>query len=135
MHYGSCEVILFREWKADVLAAFISSSLGLFFISILYEGIRYSRDYLFKREQAKNIRIRRESGKLKTNMEYMFSKIHLLQCCLHAIQVTIGYWLMLIFMQFNFWLIISILLGSLVGYYFFAWLRIKTFKICGGKCC
>lgn len=130
MHYGSCEVILFREWVAESLAAFISSSLGLFLIAIAYEAIRYVRDYIQKRETHSAIKLKNASGKVKTTREYLFSQAHLLQCCLHALQVTIGYWLMLVFMQFNFWLILSVLIGAAVGYYFFAWLRLIQFKNC-----
>lgn len=133
MHYGSCEVILFRAWIADTLGAFIGSAIGLFLMAVIYEGIRYSNDYLTKHETYMNMTRKRAQGVVKTNWQYMFSLNHLLQCCLHALQVAIGYWFMLIFMQFNFWLILSILLGALVGYYLFAWLRLKTFKFCS-KC-
>lgn len=130
MHYGSCEVILFREWIADVVGAFIASSFGLFFIAVLYEGIRYFREYLSRNETMEN-RMRTKDGlPPKTNVQYMFGRNHIAQSLLHGVQIAIGYWLMLILMQFNFWLILSILLGAVVGYYFFAWMRQIKFEHC-----
>lgn len=120
MHYGTCEVILFREWIAETIGAFIGSSFGLFFLALLHEGIRYYRDHL---ENCEIKHVNEEKSRNKTNMEYIFNKTHIIQSLLHPIQIAIGYWLMLVFMQFNFWLILSILLGATFGYLLCAFMR------------
>lgn len=130
MHYNHCEVILFKQWIAETLGAFIGSSLGIFFIAILFEAIRYYRDYLDKKETLKN-RNRKKAGlPLKSAKEYMLSANHIVQCFLHALQISIGYWFMLIFMQFNFWLCFVIVMGAVVGYFLFAWMRQIYIKPC-----
>jgi len=47
---------------------------------------------------------------------------HILQSFLQMLHTTLGMWLMLIYMNFNVWLIISLTLGSGIGYFFFAWI-------------
>ncbi|EDW59048.1 protein SLC31A2 [Drosophila virilis] len=47
------------------------------------------------------------------------SPMHWYQTLLHMIQVTISFLLMLIFMTFNVWLCIAVVLGAGVGYYIF----------------
>ena len=46
---------------------------------------------------------------------------HWLQTFLHFIQVTVSYALMLIFMTYNGYLAISILIGASLGYFVFGW--------------
>ncbi|XP_016950921.1 uncharacterized protein LOC108025155 [Drosophila biarmipes] len=47
------------------------------------------------------------------------SWMHLLQTFLHVLQVFISFLLMLVFMTFNVWLCVAVLLGAGVGYYIF----------------
>lgn len=133
MHYNYCEVILFKQWIAETLAAFISSSIGLFFIAILFEAIRYFRDYLDKKETLTNKNRKKAGQPLKSVREYLLSVNHIVQSFLHALQISIGYWFMLIFMQFNFWLCLAIVLGAVFGYYLFAWMRQIRIPPC--DCC
>ncbi|KAK2168642.1 hypothetical protein LSH36_15g08002 [Paralvinella palmiformis] len=48
--------------------------------------------------------------------------LHLIQTLMHLVQTTISYALMMIFMLFNGWLCISILIGITVGYLMFGWI-------------
>ncbi|KAH8383640.1 hypothetical protein KR009_009775, partial [Drosophila setifemur] len=48
-----------------------------------------------------------------------FSCMHLVQTLLHVLQVFVSFLLMLIFMTFNVWLCLAILLGAGVGYFIF----------------
>ena len=47
--------------------------------------------------------------------------LHLLQSLLHMIQVTISYSLMMVFMTFNVWLCVAVVLGAGLGYLMFGW--------------
>lgn len=53
----------------------------------------------------------------------IFSKMHLAQTGLHVIQLTISYLLMLVFMTYNFYLCISVIIGAAIGYFACAWCR------------
>lgn len=51
----------------------------------------------------------------------MFSWMHGFQTCLHIIQMVLSYFLMLIFMTYNVWLCLAVVLGAAVGYFLFGW--------------
>uniref|UniRef100_A0A8C4WTP7 Copper transport protein n=1 Tax=Eptatretus burgeri TaxID=7764 RepID=A0A8C4WTP7_EPTBU len=57
----------------------------------------------------------------KTVGQRMFSWPHLLQTSLQVLQVATSYVLMLLFMTYNGFLCIAILLGSGTGYFVFSW--------------
>ncbi|KAI8045732.1 high affinity copper uptake protein 1 [Drosophila gunungcola] len=54
-----------------------------------------------------------------SRLKFLCSRMHLLQTLLHILQVLISFLLMLIFMTFNVWLCLAVLLGAGVGYYIF----------------
>lgn len=43
--------------------------------------------------------------------------LHVIQTCLHVLQVTLGYMLMLCVMSYNVWIFLGVVLGSALGYY------------------
>ena len=51
----------------------------------------------------------------------MFSLLHGFQTCLHIIQIVLSYFLMLIFMTYNVWLCLAVVVGAAVGYFLFGW--------------
>jgi Ctr copper transporter family len=53
----------------------------------------------------------------------ILSKMHLAQTGLHAIQLSISYLLMLVFMTYNFYLCLSVIIGAGIGYFAYAWCR------------
>lgn len=61
-------------------------------------------------------------------------KIHLTQTLMHLIQVTVSYALMLIVMTFNVWLVLAIILGATVGFFFFGWIRQRSIDV-AENCC
>ncbi|XP_072759469.1 protein SLC31A2 isoform X2 [Anoplolepis gracilipes] len=48
-------------------------------------------------------------------------RVHAFQTLLHVIQIVLGYFIMFIFMTYNYWLCIAVGVGSAVGYWLFAW--------------
>ncbi|XP_054896690.1 probable low affinity copper uptake protein 2 [Poeciliopsis prolifica] len=42
---------------------------------------------------------------------------HVIQTCLHVLQVTLGYMLMLCVMSYNVWIFLGVVVGSGLGYY------------------
>uniref|UniRef100_A0A1Q3FWM0 Copper transport protein n=1 Tax=Culex tarsalis TaxID=7177 RepID=A0A1Q3FWM0_CULTA len=51
----------------------------------------------------------------------MLSVMHLFQTFLHIVQVTLTFLLMLIFMTYNTWLCLAVVLGAALGYFLFGW--------------
>lgn len=51
------------------------------------------------------------------------SGAHALQTALHALQSTLSYLLMLVFMTYNVWLCLAVVLGLTLGYFLFGWRR------------
>lgn len=51
----------------------------------------------------------------------MLSVMHLFQTFLHILQVTLSFLLMLIFMTYNTWLCVAVVLGAALGYFLFGW--------------
>ena len=50
-----------------------------------------------------------------------FVCMHLVQVVLHMVQVALSYGLMMVFMTFNGWLCIAVIVGAGVGYLLFGW--------------
>lgn len=44
---------------------------------------------------------------------------HVIQSCLHVLQITISYMLMLTAMTFNLWYFMSVVIGAGIGYFCF----------------
>lgn len=42
-HFGYEETILFTFWKISTVSGLIGSMVGIFFMSALYEGLKYYR--------------------------------------------------------------------------------------------
>uniref|UniRef100_A0A915I614 Copper transport protein n=1 Tax=Romanomermis culicivorax TaxID=13658 RepID=A0A915I614_ROMCU len=48
-HFGYVETILFSFWKIDSITGLIGSMVGIFLMSMLYEGLIVFREYLLQR--------------------------------------------------------------------------------------
>jgi len=58
---------------------------------------------------------------------------HMIQVMLHMIQVTLSYLLMLVFMTYNVWLCLSVVVGAGLGYAIFG--RLKSTVIDSNEHC
>ena len=52
---------------------------------------------------------------------HMISAGHFIQTLLHMLQVFMSYCLMLVFMTYNAWLCIAVVIGAGAGYFLFGW--------------
>jgi len=66
-----------------------------------------------------------------TCTQKIFNGWHFLQTILHCFQMVISYALMLVFMTFQGWLCLSIIIGSTVGYFVFGWAHMSFNSNCG----
>ncbi|CAF2373104.1 unnamed protein product [Rotaria sp. Silwood2] len=148
-HGGFKEQILFEQWDTKTIGAFIGSWFLIFFVAVLYEGLKTIRDQLSKRDgcqcgqtgerqpsllhhqgqQCENsnnndLIPRVQTVKARTNKRgRLLSLNHLAQTILHILQMGISYLLMLIAMTFNIYLFLAIILGAGLGHFLFAWRR------------
>lgn len=120
--------IMFENWHVTNVGGLIGSCIGIFLLAIIYEGIKYFREYLFRRinPEAHYTTANSDNGRMiqpeTARVRYrMINSHHFLQTFLHIVQVTVSYFLMLIFMTYNVWLCISVVLGAGVGFFVFGW--------------
>uniref|UniRef100_A0A069DP13 Copper transport protein n=1 Tax=Panstrongylus megistus TaxID=65343 RepID=A0A069DP13_9HEMI len=129
-HFGLNETILFSFWETSSAEGLIGSMIGIFFLALLYEGLKYFREFLFWKNysslqyrtvQGPSPKPNAEESNTRVVKPSLFSKHHILQTFLHIIQVFVSYLLMLIFMTYNVWLCIAVVLGAAAGYFLFGW--------------
>lgn len=141
-HFGCDETILFPQWKISSCFGLVCSMLVIFIFGILYEGLKYYREHLFWKTynalqyravsapdtvkngppEANDSRVVHMVGEVvHRNPPTIFSAMHLYQSFLHLIQVTLSLMLMLVFMTYNVWLCLAVVLGAMVGYFLFGW--------------
>lgn len=132
-------VVLFKEWDIQSVGAMVGSCIGIFLMGILYEGIKYFRERLNRKNYVaidySKVRVPEGSdgsqvSQVKTTVSFktsMTSWSHYIQTSLHLVQLILSYFLMLIAMTFNVWLFIAVILGCTCGYFLFGWQ--KTFLV------
>jgi len=131
--YASTHVtILFDGWQTTGVGDLIGSCIGIFFLAILYEGLKYFREWLHRRRLVaidinkisapgmNGAQISRTTTSVSWT-ESILSCSHFIQTILHFIQLVISYFLMLIVMTYNVWCFIAVMLGCTVGYFLFGW--------------
>lgn len=129
-HSDVKSVILFDEWRTNSVGGIIGSMVGIFLMAMFYEGLKYYREYLFRKSYATTnfscISSPGDGPKALTSppvalRKRMLSSAHLMQTFLHVVQVTLSYFLMLVFMTYNIWLCIAVVLGAATGFFIFGW--------------
>ncbi|XP_066254661.1 high affinity copper uptake protein 1 isoform X2 [Euwallacea similis] len=127
--FSTSATVLFEPWHFTTVGGLIGSMIGIFIMAALYEGLKYYREFLFwKTYNSLQYRAVSLPDKASSVIEEpqvvqpsMLSKIHFYQTFLHMIQMILSYFLMLIFMTYNVWLCIAVVLGAGVGYFLFGW--------------
>ncbi|XP_050047360.2 high affinity copper uptake protein 1 [Dermacentor andersoni] len=129
-HTGFTETILFKDWAVSSVAGMVGSVVGVFFMAALYEALKYFREHLFRLHFSSmsysSVAVTGRDGHTLTEVHQIVknrivSWPHLLQTFLHMVQMVISYFLMLIFMTYNVWLCLGVVLGAGFGYFIFGW--------------
>ncbi|XP_072929592.1 high affinity copper uptake protein 1-like [Epargyreus clarus] len=131
-HAGVRQEILFNGWLTTNALELFGSAVAIFLAGILYEGLKYYREALHARatsatgDSQVNITknecgARGACGGTAVVKYSMLSSGHVVQTLLHVVQSTASYILMLVFMTYNVWLCMALVLGLAVGYFFFGW--------------
>ncbi|KAM8706624.1 hypothetical protein ACLKA7_010827 [Drosophila subpalustris] len=147
-HGGHCERILWRGWVAYTVTEFVLSAIALFVLAFLYELLKFLRENLLRREARKEaermaMELRQKSNENnsethlaehseKTYWQRIFASAHIIQSLLNLVQIIVSYLLMLIFMNFNYWLCLAVVLGLGLGYFCFGWVKKDPQE---GDCC
>lgn len=141
-HVGTSETVLFKFWKVTDVPSLIWSMAIVFLVAVVYEGIKYFRDSLYARSSiaaatvhssgsgsnASTSKLAAHTGSQSWGSA-VCSLTHLLQTVLHAIQFFISYLLMLVFMTYNVWLCLAVILGAACGYFLFGWKKQSAVEI------
>jgi len=129
-HFGEDETVLFAFWKISEIGGLLGSMVAIFVLAFLYEGLKFYREHLYRHSfqtvQVNTASVPVENGSTvketqKTVQVKMMSWMHIWQTCLHVLQVILSYFLMLIFMTYNVWLCLAVVVGAGAGYFFFGW--------------
>jgi copper transporter 1 len=92
----------------------------------LYEGIKSLREYLHRVEfKKKQNDFDFETSYLKS----IFCWTHLFQSCLHVLQVSVSYVLMLVVMTYNSWIFGVVSIGAGLGYFLFGRKRLSIIDL------
>ncbi|XP_050303662.1 high affinity copper uptake protein 1 isoform X2 [Anthonomus grandis grandis] len=126
--FSTNTTVLFEQWHFTTVGGLIGSMIGIFIMAALYEGLKYYREFLFWKTynalQYKAVSLPDKAtvpDEPQVVQPAILSKIHFYQTFLHMIQMILSYFLMLIFMTYNVWLCIAVVLGAGVGYFLFGW--------------
>lgn len=155
-HGGYEETILFDFWRISTVGGLVGSCIGIFLLGILYEGIKFYREFLMAKGfspynniqvNVENIQRRgsdensitsipttppRRNSAVKVIKTNMLSPTHFIQTLLHMVQFTLSYFLMLIAMTFNSWLFAAVVAGATAGYFLFGWKKTVMVEAEGG---
>uniref|UniRef100_A0A1I7YPY8 Copper transport protein n=1 Tax=Steinernema glaseri TaxID=37863 RepID=A0A1I7YPY8_9BILA len=102
-HFGSNEVVLFDFWKFQTPLGLLISCNVIVALCFLLESVRWFR--VFRRHQ-------RQNPEDDVSIVKRINAFLLADVVLFALQLTLGYALMLIFMTFNVWLCAATVLGE-----------------------
>ncbi|KAL8625926.1 hypothetical protein ACOMHN_012518 [Nucella lapillus] len=127
-HTGFNEYILFKKTYTETQGAFAAACVVVVVWAWLYEGLKFLREELYRRQRSQVAVVMmhgtpQDKTLLHSPVKQMFCKLHLLQTGLHIVQIFMSYCLMLVFMTFNVYLAVSVLIGSAIGYFTVAWKR------------
>ncbi|VDP08551.1 unnamed protein product [Soboliphyme baturini] len=133
-HFGYTETILFKGWAINSVGGLIGSMVAVFIIAALYEELKAVREILMRKgreptepdsptgatnssqDLTAEISTWRASKKFSCGL---CSWYHLLQTFLQMLHILVAYLLMLVFMTYNVWLCVAIVLGNGCGYFLF----------------
>lgn len=146
-HLSNEAYILFEQLHVTTTGGMVGACFAIFFMAMLYEGLKVLREHLLRKASVKaryhsmpyngnkssehivepHKAVGKRQSSIMAPMQSFCARIiscdHLIQTLLHVLQITISYFLMLVFMTYNGYLCIAIALGAGVGYFAFGWKR------------
>ncbi|KAG5892641.1 hypothetical protein JTB14_025438 [Gonioctena quinquepunctata] len=111
--------VLFKDWNFSTGGALVLSMIAIFAMAAIYEALKYLREHVYRKYTLTDKNTTTPSP--PTVQPTMLSPTHFLQTFLYLLQMIISYFLMLIFMTYNGWLCMAVVLGAGFGYFLFGW--------------
>ncbi|CAI2353693.1 unnamed protein product [Caenorhabditis sp. 36 PRJEB53466] len=109
-HFGTEETILFNFWKTETAVGIAASCFITVLLAFLMETIRFFRDYRKAQSEVHRAPIAQEN-RLKLSPQ-----LDIIDPLLQLFQLTIAYFLMLIFMTFNVYLCFFTVIGEIFSH-------------------
>ncbi|KAI9016485.1 Ctr copper transporter [Phycomyces nitens] len=107
--------IVFEWWHIHSLSQFILSSLALVAIAVFYEFLRAQANCLDQKKTCGAGSSMDETvGLLSSKKRHSFARSGL-----YAVLVGLSFWIMLVFMTYNGYLMLAIIAGAGIGHYLF----------------
>jgi len=121
MHFftSTNSTILFLEWTTSSWQSLLLACFLLFITTVLYEGLGVLALHI----STVSLRIRSKPLGDRDTVYMKSVTLHLFQTLVHVIRLILAYALMLVFMTFNLWLCIPIVIGAATGFLAFGWMR------------
>lgn len=136
--YASTNVtLLFDFWKTTNAGQLVGSCVAVFVIALLFEALRAYREVLYTRyasSERAGSNAALVGGASGGWMASMLKTGHLIQTLLYGLQITIGYLLMLIFMAYNAYICIAVILGAMTGFLVFGWQKCLMLEMTADHC-
>ncbi|KAG9685126.1 Ctr copper transporter, partial [Aureobasidium melanogenum] len=105
--------IVFKSWRITSTMSLIWSLVGVMLLTAGYELVRE----ISRRYEAK---VQREIDDMpRRNAADAYAKSKTIKAALYAIQVFYSFFIMLLFMTYNGWIMLSVAVGAFVGYLVF----------------
>ncbi|KAF4967611.1 hypothetical protein FSARC_4858 [Fusarium sarcochroum] len=105
--------IVFRQWHVRSTTSLFFSLVAVILLAIGYEALRsLSRRY----EETLDNRVRATPRQSQGQAD---QRAHLIKAVLYGLQNFYAFMLMLVFMTYNGWVMVSVSLGAFLGYLFF----------------
>ncbi|CAL1537998.1 unnamed protein product [Lymnaea stagnalis] len=108
-HTETGAALLFPHWILYGKKEIYIACLLLVVMGITYQGIKFARQQYGRK--CRNLTCKR----------YILNKGHFLQTLMYILQFLGGYILMLAVMTYNIWILLAVLVGLGLGYFFFGW--------------
>ncbi|XWW97261.1 hypothetical protein V2A60_005243 [Cordyceps javanica] len=105
--------IVFERWHIRSTPGLVASLIAVVLIAMGYEGLRAT-----SRIYERSIDARVESAP-RQNRDHLTRHSHLIKSLLYGLQNFYALMLMLVFMTYNGWVMVSVGLGAFLGYYVF----------------
>ncbi|KAH9894657.1 Ctr copper transporter [Xylariomycetidae sp. FL2044] len=141
---GAC--FLSRDWRITSSGAFAGLCIGVILLVILLELLRrvsktYDRHLVEKHQKTVRLASSNSHGSSETANGSLIAKGHhfvpaaaaavrpnvyqqAVRALLHTLQFALAYWIMLLAMYYNGYIIICIIIGAFMGSFIFQWERI-----------
>lgn len=135
-HVGYERNLLVFGWDADTDGKMVLAVLVVFLLAVAYEGIKFSRikySHLSASSQRRPISARADSDSESVASRLPVS--NMIESLIYGCQVAVSFTLMLFVMTFNIWIMLSAIVGMMLGYCLFSSSRLTTAGAVTEDCC